>query len=92
MKNFHTGGVASGAGDMTQGVDRIKQLFEVRAPLLPAIVSPFDGVVSFYEHNKLKYIRVLSDFQRKTYLLKPGYVVEVKKGESLTKGASYAVK
>jgi hypothetical protein len=64
---------------MTQGVDRIKQLFEVRSPSLPAIVSPFDGVVSFYEHNKLRYIRVLSDYQKKTYIMKDGYEVSVKK-------------
>jgi len=64
---------------MTQGVDRIKQLFEVRSPSLPAIVAPFDGKVSFYEHNKQKYIRVLSDYQKKTYIVKDGYSVSVKK-------------
>lgn len=70
---------------MTQGVDRIKQLFEVRPPSLPAIVSPFDGTVSFFEHNKLSYIRVLSDYQKKTYILKENYEVSVKKGEVLLK-------
>jgi hypothetical protein len=34
---------------MTQGIDRIKQLFEVRAPKIAAIIAPFDGKVSFYE-------------------------------------------
>ncbi|HCY20685.1 TPA: hypothetical protein DIC40_02310 [Patescibacteria group bacterium] len=70
---------------MTQGVDRIKQLFEVRSPSLPAIVAPFDGKVSLYEHNKLKYIRVLSDYQKKTYVVKADYEVTVKKGMELLK-------
>jgi len=34
---------------MSQGIDRIKQLFEVRAPKKPAVVAPFDGVVRFTE-------------------------------------------
>jgi len=92
MDTFHTGWVASGSGDMTQGVDRIKQLFEVRPPSLPAIVSPFDGTVSFFEHNKLSYIRVLSDYQKKTYILKENYEVSVKKGEVLLKWGVYATK
>jgi hypothetical protein len=28
--------------DMAQGIDRIKQLFEVRSPKTPAIIAPFD--------------------------------------------------
>lgn len=92
MDTFHTGWVASGSGDMTQGVDRIKQLFEVRSPSLPAIVAPFDGKVSLYEHNKLKYIRVLSDYQKKTYVVKADYEVTVKKGMELLKWEVYAVK
>jgi len=92
MDTFHTWWVASWAWDMTQGVDRIKQLFEVRSPSLPAIVAPFDGTVSFYEHNKLKYIRVLSDYHKKPYVVKSDYEVSVKKGMELTKWEVYATK
>ncbi len=92
MDTFHTWWVASGSGDMTQGVDRIKQLFEVRSPSLPAIVAPFDGTVSFYEHNKMRYIRVLSDYQKKTYVTKTGYEIVVKKWMELLKWEVYAVK
>ncbi len=92
MDTFHTGWVASGSGDMTQGVDRIKQLFEVRSPSLPAVVAPFDGTVSFYEHNKQRYVRVLSDYQKKTYIIKDGYSVDVKKGAVITKWTVYATK
>jgi len=34
---------------MAQGIDRIKQLFEVRSPKKPAVVAPFDGKVIFSE-------------------------------------------
>lgn len=51
----------------------------MRDPKIPAIIAPFDGKVSFYEANKVRYVKVVSEYQRKTYLLKPGYKVEVKK-------------
>jgi hypothetical protein len=31
---------------MTQGIKRIEQLFEVRTPKNPAVVSPIDGQIS----------------------------------------------
>ncbi|MBU1758649.1 hypothetical protein KKG31_05980 [Patescibacteria group bacterium] len=64
---------------MAQGVDRIKQLFEVRAPKNPAIIAPFDGKVSFYETTKTKFIKVVSEYQKKTYLIKDKYKLDVKK-------------
>lgn len=47
LDTFHQGGVASVGEDMAQGIDRIKQLFEVRKPKTSAIVAPFDGIVRF---------------------------------------------
>jgi len=91
MKTFHTGWVAW-AADMTQGIDRIKQLFEVRAPKNPAVIAPFDGVVEFLEIGKLPYIQVVSDYQRKNYIVKPKYEIIVKKWVELEKGGIYAVK
>jgi hypothetical protein len=34
---------------MAQGIDRIKQLFEIRAPKKSAVVAPFDGKIIFSE-------------------------------------------
>jgi hypothetical protein len=34
---------------MTQGIERIKQLFEIRMPKNPAVITPFDGTVSYHE-------------------------------------------
>jgi len=91
MKTFHTWGVA-GAADMTQGIDRIKQLFEVRTPKNPAMIAPFDWVTTFTEKSRLRYINVVSEYQKKSYLLKEAYTLLIKKGEELEKWAVYAGK
>ena len=86
LDTFHDGGVAGAAE--ASGIDRVKQLFEVRAPKNPAIVSPFDGVLSFeetQEGGKFGKIRITADVQKKSYLIKDGYEVIVKKGEVLAK-------
>lgn len=92
MRTFHDWGTQADKADMTQGIDRIKQLFEIRTPKNPAIVSPFDGVVKFSESWKLKYIHIISEYEQKTYLLKKGYTSTAKKGETLLKWWVYAVK
>ncbi len=58
----------------------------MRDPKTPAIIAPFDGKVAFYETNKVRYVKVISEYQRKNYLLKPGYKVDIKKGEEMKKG------
>ena len=45
MRNFHTGGVASGL-DITQGLPRIEDLFEAKRPAAPALISEIDGIFS----------------------------------------------
>ena len=70
---------------MTQGIERIKQLFEVRTPKNPAVISPFDGVLQFTEKNKIPFLEVVSDYQRRSYLIKDGYEAIVKKGDFVKK-------
>ena len=77
---------------MANGIERVKQLFEVSSPATPAIVAPFDGKISFYEIGKLRYMRVTSEAEKKTYAIKAGYEATVKKNELLVKGAVYASK
>jgi len=45
MRTFHTGGVAGG-GDITQGLPRVEELFESRAPKRQAVLSEVDGEIS----------------------------------------------
>lgn len=45
MRTFHSGGIAGGQGDITQGLPRVEELFEGRVPRVAAIVSEIDGIV-----------------------------------------------
>ena len=91
LDTFHEGWVAKW-WETTQGIDRVKQLFEVRDPKTPAIITPFDGKVSFYEANKIRYVKVVSEYQKKTYLLKAWYKIDVKKWEEIKKWGVFASK
>ena len=46
MRTFHTGGVATAGGDITMGLPRVEEVFETRAPKLPATVARVSGVVT----------------------------------------------
>lgn len=92
MDTFHKGWVVSAWEDMAQGIDRVKQLFEVRKPKTSAIISPYDGIVRFYEKGKMRFMSVQSDFDKDTLLFKDGYTLTVKKGDSLVKWSTYALK
>ena len=92
MTTFHGWWVAKWEDANSLGIDRVKLLFEVRDPKTPAIIAPFDGKVSFYETNKIRYVRVVSEYQKKTYLLKSGYKVDVKKWEEIKKWWVFASK
>jgi DNA-directed RNA polymerase subunit beta' len=45
MRTFHSGGIAGGQGDITQGLPRVEELFEARTPKDPAIISENKGMV-----------------------------------------------
>ncbi|MGL5478779.1 MAG: DNA-directed RNA polymerase subunit beta' [Clostridium sp.] len=59
MRTFHTGGVAS-AGDITQGLPRVEELFEARKPKGLAIVSEIGGTVRVEDTKKKKTVHVMS--------------------------------
>ena len=93
LDTFHAWWVA-GEWDVS-GIDRIKQLFEVRAPKHPAIIAPFDGTIEFEETpewGKFGLIKITSEPQKKVYIIKDWYSVTVKKWENLLKWSTYAVK
>ncbi len=45
MRTFHSGGIANAQGDITLGLPRVEELFEVRRPTNRAIISEIEGVV-----------------------------------------------
>lgn len=61
MRTFHTGGVAGG-GDITFGLPRVQELFEVRIPRGKAIISLADGKVT--EITKEKIVKIKSKSQK----------------------------
>jgi len=104
MRTFHTGGVSTLGGDITQGLPRVEELFEKRAPKNPAVVCRADGVVSEVKDlGKEKVITVLPDIGEKPKATKKSeseYSTSynriplvkagdrVKKGDLLTDGAA----
>ncbi len=49
MRTFHSGGVASGSEDITEGLPRVQELFEARPPKNQAKISPVWGTISKIE-------------------------------------------
>ncbi|MBR2812280.1 MAG: DNA-directed RNA polymerase subunit beta', partial [Solobacterium sp.] len=97
MRNFHTGGVATQSGDITQGLPRVEELFEARTPKGVAVISKIDGEVLEIKENEShtgQIVTVVNDndqIEHKCDLtqvvrawIKPG--VKVKAGEKLTEG------
>jgi len=100
LRTFHVGGVAG--VDITYGLPRIEEIFEIRPPKGKAFMAESDGVVeSIEEKGSLKIITVISSVvskSKKEKVKKTEYAVaqvvslfvkvgdEVKKGQSLCEG------
>ncbi|WGW10912.1 DNA-directed RNA polymerase subunit beta' [Saxibacter everestensis] len=61
MRTFHTGGVASDGGDITQGLPRVTELFEARTPKGVAPISEARGRVKIDDSGKVRQIIVTPD-------------------------------
>ena len=92
MRTFHSGWVASMDGDVTQGIKRVEELFEVRNPKKPAVLAPFDGTVQILEWAKKVELEITSEPQPLTYVIKPDYHCIVAVWEELAKWWSFAQK
>ncbi|MEO8638112.1 MAG: DNA-directed RNA polymerase subunit beta' [Candidatus Taylorbacteria bacterium] len=67
MRTFHSGGTASIGGDITQGLPRVEEVFEKRAPKNPAIVNRVNGIVTdIKDLGKEKVIIVLPEIADKS--------------------------
>ena len=87
MRTFHTGGVAS-AEDITQGLPRVEELFEVRKPKNLAIISEIDGEVRFDEIKNSRHAIIFNTetTEEKSYLIPFGFRVAVEEGQHIKKG------
>ncbi len=87
MRTFHTGGVAS-VGDITMGLPRVQEIFEVRPPSGKALIAEIDGkVISVEEKGNQTFIKIMSDKgEEREYLTMPGVVSSVSAGYLVTAG------
>jgi len=97
MRTFHTGGVRITGEDITQGLPRIEQLFEVRKPKKIAYLADMDGVVSEIremegkrkvfitsEQGEVEYKSSFTIPASQNLLVEEGQ--KVKKGQAMTEG------
>ncbi len=87
MRTFHTGGIAA-AGDITQGLPRIEELFEARKPKGLAIISEITGKIELVEKTNKREIVVTSSetFDSRTYLIPYGSKLLVNTGDEINAG------
>ena len=57
LRTFHTGGVA-GSDDITQGLPRVEEIFEVRKPKGEAVISEIDGKVDIWWEGDQRMLKV----------------------------------
>ncbi len=97
MRNFHTGGVATQSGDITQGLPRVEELFEARTPKGVAVISKIDGEITDIRDNDNKTGTIVTVTNEKesiehkcdlTQVVRPWMKVgtQVRAGEKLTEG------
>jgi len=91
MRTFHTGGVATRGGDITLGLPRVEELFEMRIPRDPAVISEVDGVVvEIKEEEFEKIVTVLSETGKDSlkYTVPFGKRVMIKLNQKIKTGDS----
>ncbi|KKS16476.1 MAG: DNA-directed RNA polymerase subunit beta' [Parcubacteria group bacterium GW2011_GWB1_41_6] len=90
MRTFHTGGIATG-GDITLGLPRVEEIFELRIPRNLAVLSSVDGKVIDIQEGKRreKIIKVESEEgETLTFSVPFGRTILAQKGEKVKKGGS----
>jgi DNA-directed RNA polymerase subunit beta' len=93
MRTFHTGGVRITGEDITQGLPRIEQLFEVRRPKKVAFLSDRDGHISEIREMEGKRKVFISSGEdgsetRSSYNIPASQPLLVEEGEQVRKGQS----
>ncbi|MBI2448081.1 DNA-directed RNA polymerase subunit beta' [Candidatus Microgenomates bacterium] len=86
MRTFHSGGIAK--RDITQGLPRVEELFEARAPKGLAIISEISGAVSLTEDKDGKITVTISsdDFKKDIIEIPKNAKILVKDGDKVADG------
>lgn len=80
MKTFHLGGVTG--EDITSGLPRVEELFEVRPPRSSAVLAEMDGKVTIKEMKDRVSITIIStEIPKENITLESGYNTVVENGD-----------
>ncbi|MCL2747340.1 MAG: DNA-directed RNA polymerase subunit beta' [Oscillospiraceae bacterium] len=89
MRTFHTGGIAS-AGDITQGLPRVEELFEARRPKRVSLLAEIDGTIKVEETRKgAVYVITIANEKTgdvRTYQTPSSSTLKVETGQAVKKG------
>ncbi|HAZ29324.1 TPA: DNA-directed RNA polymerase subunit beta' [candidate division WWE3 bacterium] len=88
MKTFQTGGVAT-VKDITQGLPRVEEVFEARAPKNLSIMAEITGTVSVSKSGDERKITILpadKDELAVEYAVDPVSEIVIKEGQLVVKG------
>jgi len=90
MRTFHTGGIVQG-GDITMGLPRVEEVFELRMPKSPAVLCEVDDAV--FEIKTIEYEEGMRGKNeklvvtgKKEYKIPAGRTITVKVGEDIKRG------
>jgi DNA-directed RNA polymerase subunit beta' len=90
MRTFHIGGVAG--SDITQGLPRVEEIFEARAPKGESVIAEADGVVIEKQDDNGKIVTLIIESgegkkkKQKKYNVAANSTIHVDKGDFVTKG------
>jgi len=89
LRTFHTGGVVE--LDITSGLPRVEELFEVRPPKAQAVLSEIAGMADIIQEGERKVIKITSsEIFRDEYLMPAGWQVMVNNGQRVDIGTVLA--
>ena len=101
LRTFHTGGVKISGEDITLGLPRVEQLFEVRKPKKQAVISEINGIVEEIITNSDDKKQVVINPEtskenkdsngKKIYNIPPELRLTVEKGQKIKAGERLTV-
>jgi len=98
LRTFHTGGIKISGEDITLGLPRVEQLFEVRKPKKQAVISEINGIVGEItnDENNRKKIKIIPESsninqinkeeKEKVYNISKDLRIVVEKDQKITAG------
>jgi DNA-directed RNA polymerase subunit beta' len=90
LRTFHTGGVA-GTSDITHGLPRVQELFEVRIPKGEAVISDIDGRIELQQQDGIRVLKVVhNEVFTDEYTVPRNYRILVEDEQSVTEGETIA--